>query len=152
MKKHLPRTMIYLCLGCLTVLVLSHPYTRQSLFGPKIRGIPFCAWQQDTRNGFSSNRWTPTFREKVFESVGIHASRFYIDDFRFPCGDPDMLHVLISLADDEDDEVRRWVALYLGRLPHQEEAIASLDRLADDPAKLVRDEARASLVRCKKSR
>ena len=154
MKKRIARIVVYFGLTCLTALVLSHPYIWQSLFGPKIDGVPFWAWQQETRNQFSAASRKPTTLQRAFATIGIGVHHQWIDGFNFAAHshNPEMLPVLLSLVDDRDEDVRWWVALYLGRMPVQDETITALNRLADDPSKLVSDEAGESLHRTRKGK
>jgi hypothetical protein len=146
MKKHVWRIAIYTCLICAPALLLTDPYMRQSLFGPKIHGVPTCAWEHDMRRRFSSNRNKPTFSEKMYATVGIYKSDYYIDGFSaLPRRDPEMLPILLRLSNDDDEQVRWAVAHYLGYLRDREEALAILRIMVNDPANQVRERAKTSL-------
>src|SRR5262245_54667846 len=47
-------------------VVLASPYPRQFLFGPKIHGVPLCAWQEDVRRKHAEHE-EKTFVQKVLE-------------------------------------------------------------------------------------
>src|SRR5438552_25941 len=132
MKKRIARIVVYFGLTCLTALVLSHPYIWQSIFGPKINGVPFWAWQQETRKQFSAASRKPTILERALATCGIGVNFQWIDGFNFSAHrhNPEMLPVLLSLSDDRDNDVRFSVALYLGRMPARDETITALNRLA----------------------
>jgi HEAT repeat protein len=57
---------------------------------------------------------------------------------QFNASDPEMLPVLLSLADDPDEEVRGIVACYLGVQPANPDAAKVLTRLLDDRSPHVR--------------
>jgi hypothetical protein len=150
MSRRIVRVMVYVGLVCLPFVALSDPFLRQSVFGPKIHGVPVYAWEHDARRDFSRSSARPSLYERVAGSLGFRVSPTYIDDFRFPHRDPELLPILLTLADDNDQEVRYWVALYLGNHPNEPKAIAALEELANDPVKLVREQAQKSLDQCRK--
>jgi hypothetical protein len=146
-KKHIFRVILYAVLIGVPAFVLLDPYHRQCIFGPKIHGVPVYAWQHDTRVWFGAGRNNRSLTDRALAMVGIHPSPTYIDNFMFPSLDPEMLPVLISLADDSDDDVRRSVAYYLGYWYSQEEVTTTLRILANDAVKGVSDQAQISLAR-----
>jgi HEAT repeat protein len=110
-------------------LAMAHPYPRQSLFGPKIRGKPWCYWESEVR-------WAAThLREdakrgpvdkKIRAWLGLH------DEPNWPggslCGHKEMLPVLLKLAKDNDDDVKAtatWAIVSREEL-HQEAALPFL--------------------------
>jgi hypothetical protein len=146
-KKQFVRVAVYVTVLGVPALMLSNPYYRQSIFGPKIRGVPVYAWQHDTRVWFGAGRNNRSLTDRALAMVGIHPSPTYIDNFMFPSLDPEMLPVLISLADDSDDDVRQSVAYYLGYWYKQDEVATTLRVLANDPVRRVSDQAQISLAR-----
>lgn len=51
-RRHLTRRRLLGFLAPAAVLfglLMLHPYPRQSLFGPKIRGEPWCVWEAEVR-------------------------------------------------------------------------------------------------------
>lgn len=49
-----------LCVGILAMLfafAMLHPYSRQSLFGPKIHGEPWCVWEEEFRRERNRELW-----------------------------------------------------------------------------------------------
>jgi hypothetical protein len=147
-QKHRWRIVIYVGLICLPALLLADPFMRQSLFGPKIDGVPIHAWRHDMRRTFSADRHKPTFAERAYATIGIeHSSNYCTGFWSPPRRDPEMLPILIGLSGDSDEDVRWWVAVYLGDLTDHQEAMASLNFMKNDPAKRVREQAIASLDR-----
>ena len=140
MKKRIARIVVYFSLTCLTALVLSHPYIWQSIFGPTIKGEPLWAWQQEFREDAGADPTTHSART-------VRLLKFDNEPFRWSgvFNDPEMLPVLISLADDPDERVRAHVANHLAYLPLEGD-VAELYSLAlDDPSQKVRQAAIRSL-------
>src|ERR1019366_7308351 len=123
MKKRIARIVVYFGLTCLTALVLSHPYIRQSLFGPKIKGEPLWAWQQEFRA--RSDSQPPTLVGKLLNILKIDSKPMrWIGTF--DSGDPELLPVLITLAEDGDENVRCRVANALRYVPPDDAKMALL--------------------------
>jgi hypothetical protein len=93
-------------------LVLLHPYTRQSLFGPGINGVPFWSWQQRYREAADPSEYDDSVLTKAARLVGIKAQeREY--DWPEPA---EMLPVVLSLLADPDAGVRGLSANALSRI------------------------------------
>ena len=130
-------------LGAVAALALLHPYLRQSLFGPSVKGEPLWAWQQLYRQG---NDVEP--RKDVYHRV------MHVITLRYPEAmrprvdrDPDLLPAHLSLRDDPSWRVRRQVAKDLLAHVPATEAIAALKDLANDPHAQVRLDAMEILAR-----
>jgi HEAT repeat protein len=138
MKKRIARIVVYFGLTCLTALVLSHPYIWQSIFGPKIKGEPLWAWQQEFRHRFHFKHGNPTHWAKALDFLGLDSKPTSWVGY-YPRKDPEMLAVLLSLARDQDEAIRCCVAYELGFMPAEEKMFVALMRLLDDPSNNVRE-------------
>src|SRR5437867_3950128 len=118
-------------LAVLVIAFFSHPYGRQLVLGPKIRGVPFWAWQQQFRK--HATRGDDDFTTQALGWIGIK-----LPEPAWIGTDPDMLPVVLSLADDPDPRVRSEVARWLGVVPRTAEAEETLIHLLDDPEPKVR--------------
>src|ERR1019366_9806046 len=146
MKKRIARIVVYFGLTCLTALVLSHPYIRQSLFGPKIKGEPLWAWQQEFRARLDSQ--PPTLVGKLLSILKIDSKPMrWIGTF--DSGDPELLPVMVSLADDGDENVRRDVAYALDNA-NPAGAMATLIHMLEDRSSNVRHGALSTLMHFRK--
>jgi HEAT repeats len=91
-----------------------HPYLRQSLFGPTIRGEPWCVWEDEVRRNAKPEEhqraWWTKFRLwlGVKEQERMWASREF---------DPELLQLLLQLSRDPDEAVRAHVIFCLDRNP-----------------------------------
>src|SRR5579864_2964072 len=132
------RILIYSALGTLVLLpslVLAlDRYTRQLFFGPKIRDVPFCAWQRSFRHYATDGVSSDDALTKALTRLGVRSP----NPEPWPWHQPDMVPVLLSLVDDSDRVVRCRVADELGILPSSTATEAALIRLMDDPHPRVR--------------
>jgi hypothetical protein len=105
-RKRLLRSAVYGTLAAAVLLFLAHPYSRQSVFGPTVEGLPLCYWQDEFRAFVDRNAPPPSIA-RIYRWLGI-------DRRDQPWGVPekasDRLIVLLSLADDPDAQVRMNVA------------------------------------------
>jgi HEAT repeat protein len=119
-------------------IAMSHPYPRQWLFGPTIRGKPRCYWEDQVRwhaTHFRDNAKRSHFEKRLRDMVeSEHES--------WPGGTlfnhEDMLPLLLELASDRDDHVRYTAgrAILHNEKLYQESALPLLRELLrdDDPA------------------
>jgi HEAT repeat protein len=135
-------------LGAILLILLAHPYSRQSVFGPKLDGMPLCYWQDAFR--------TDTQRAPVTESMAARAGRWFgfakRDSPRGMPSEPcDKLTVFLSLVDDPDPGVRESVAQHLGSwdFPSDQRGPA-LIKLLEDREGDVRAAAARSLRRVRR--
>jgi hypothetical protein len=102
-------------------LAMLHPYPRQSLFGPTIRGKPWCVWENAVRRGvFRENYQEPTW-VKMMRWMGVKHEKIEGDEL---FNHVEMFPLLLALAEDSDVEVRRDVL----------SAFLWCDQFLDDPA------------------
>jgi HEAT repeat protein len=139
-RKQALRIGVYVTLGVIVSLVLLHPFTRQAIFGPKIRDLPLCYWQDGFRRGEHRNANRDSLTTKVVRWLGLDSREDFVD---LPEGD-DGLRVLLSLVDDPEPHVREKVAFTLGRCA-RDDCVQALLRLLDDPEAKVRAAAASSL-------
>jgi HEAT repeat protein len=128
--------LVGITLAGLVIAFFSHPYGRQLVLGPKIRGAPLWAWQQEFRSWVDSEE--DGLLTKSLAWLGIKKSERHRS---WQSGDPDMLPLLLSLADDPSSAVRRQVAYELGFFPDSEDAVAGIIRFLHDAAPEVREQA-----------
>jgi HEAT repeat protein len=137
-RKRLVRIGFYSSTAVVLFLFLLNPYTRQSVFGPKIRGEPLCYWQHEFRRRFArSDYQTPPFI-KVIALLGIKSPS---TDPQLPGGGSDLLTLALSLIDDPNPNVRAAVAFNLREFSSSPEAEDALLSLLDDPDAWVRARA-----------
>ncbi len=108
-SRFLPRPLLILVniLALLFGLAMLHPYPRQSLFGPTIRGKPWCVWEDAVRHfvhiQFHDEVIDQTLSAKVRHWLGIkHQGMGWTELF----DDAEMVPLLLELAEDTDPAVR----------------------------------------------
>jgi hypothetical protein len=97
-------------------LAFSHPYLRQSVFGPAIDGIPWCVWENDFRIGAnpqSQGDWL--FR--MMRKIGVVNQR----DLGLPPCNAAGLPLYLHLAEDRDVKVRQIALEQFYRMPKEHE-------------------------------
>jgi HEAT repeat protein len=128
------RRLLLLVLGStlagLGIAFFAHPYGRQLVFGPKIRGVPLWSWQQQFRKHYANPN--DDFIANALAPFGVKRA----DPAWNP--DPDLLPVLLSLVDEPDDQLRAHVAQNLGYYPGSAPAGEALIVLLDDSSETVR--------------
>lgn len=142
-RKNRWRLLLYSPLVAVVVLFFMHPYFRQRMFGPRIKGEPLWIWQEELRAQVAQAP-PPTLWNKALAFVGINGQAIGWMG-AFPRHDPEMLPVLLSLADDSSEHVRRRVADQLRTMPDDERIIEVLLRMTNDPDMRVRQGAVQSL-------
>jgi hypothetical protein len=85
-------------------LVMLHPYPRQSLFGPMIRGKPWCVWEDQIRRAVAPRQ---SLFDAIAEIFGVLGDAEISDD-------PALLPLYLHLANDSAAMVRLFS---LSRLP-----------------------------------
>ncbi len=103
LRNLLSRRWLLAFLGVLVLLfglAMLHPYPRQSLFGPKIDGVPWCIWEDEIRRHAVPDRPTP-WLEKSLEKNGLLSGPRQVDRVH-------LLPVILHLANDSDARVRRY--------------------------------------------
>jgi hypothetical protein len=103
-------------------LAMLHPYPRQSLFGPKIKGEPWWVWEYKIRRALAP-------RHSFFDAMAINIGLVDIRDLEIPKlpDDREMLPFYLHLANDSDAMVRGFS---LSRL----ERCVQIDELRKLPA------------------
>ena len=135
------RLLLIILAGTLAVLVIaifSHPYGRQLVFGPKIRGVPLWSWQQQFRKHYANPN--DDYIANALVPLGVQRTEATWNP------DPDLLPVLLSLVDVPDDQLRAHVAQNLGYYPGSAPAGEALIVLLDDPSETVRHFAASAFV------
>src|SRR5437899_3102387 len=134
MKKRVVRLVVYSALIVVTELVLSHPYVRQCAIGPKVKGEPLWAWQEEVRCLALWDQRPPTLLSKVLHFLRLDSE----PKCWFDGADPELLPVYLSLADDNEEKVRASVAAHLGRMPADAKTTKTLLLLLNDKSSEVR--------------
>ena len=86
-------------------LAMLHPYPRQSLFGPTIRGKPWCVWESAIRNHAHHTKplWAELRDWVGLDDIGISQTEL-LDH-------AEMLPLILQLAQDQQDEAVRRLAV-----------------------------------------
>jgi hypothetical protein len=125
----------------LAASILVNPFFRQTLFGPRIGGVPLCYWQDAVRYRIDPSAYGDSFTSKVTRWLGVEETGTVCININ----GPDMLPVFESLADDPNPRVRQEIANWLGSPMWQGKSRPVLVRLLDDPEPTVRAAATRSL-------
>jgi HEAT repeats len=131
------RVAVYTPLAAIVLVILLHPYSRQSLFGPKIQGEPVWFWKERFRHRASGAANQRSLFTRLTTFVGLPSAPDVTASF--PFADPAMQAILIELLEDEDWRVRREAVLAVARPGLRAEARDALLRRLDDPAPEVRE-------------
>src|SRR5260370_18284078 len=84
-------------------LAMLHPYPRQSLFGPTIRGKPWCVWEAEVRRFVQREEYEKTLYAKTLRWMGVkHVPMDEADLFDHA----EMLPLLFHLTSDADPVIR----------------------------------------------
>src|SRR5262249_29690888 len=117
-------------------VLFANPYPRQYLFGPKIRDVPLCAWQEAFRRGVFvpigglAPDYEDGFWAKWRHWLGQGDASLKYDDF-VALTVPERELLLVNMADDELMPVRRVTAKHFGSFDSPA-ALAALLRLLED--------------------
>jgi hypothetical protein len=135
-RRWLSRRRVLIILGILALLfavLMLHPYPRQSLFGPKIEGVPWCVWEDEIRLGAHWQEHEKHWMTKARRWVGFRGPQApFVSKFR----GPEMLSLLLQLSEDPDPDVREYATVCLlndytirdrAALPFMRRALESAD-------------------------
>ncbi len=119
--------------------LMFHPYPRQLVFGPKIKGTPVCAWQEDFRSRNSGGFGDPereTFVAKILDwlNFGDH----FLD--WNPLSKEEKEAIYITLAADPSPHVRKAIVVELSEMMSKD-GIPTYLGFLDDPDLSVAAEA-----------
>ena len=84
-------------------LLMLHPYPRQSLFGPTIRGKPWCVWEDANRRQVVGGDNDKTLTAMLLRWIGVKHEPM---ELRTLLNHPEMLPLVLELAEDQDREMR----------------------------------------------
>jgi hypothetical protein len=98
------RVLVLLGAGALLCgLAMLHPYPRQSLFGPKVRGVPWCVWEAEMRRQTDPEGHGQLWSSQLRRLLGIKDDGLNPQD-EF---DPELLPLLLHTLRHRDAVVRR---------------------------------------------
>ncbi len=123
--KFLSRKGAFASLGVVALfigLAMLHPYPRQSLFGPTIRGKPRCFWEAEIQRHLPRE---PSFVDRAKNVLGMPRRNM---PWQEVFDDAEMLPLLLDMLDDPDNEVRHFALgnLTIFRSLQQETALPAL--------------------------
>jgi HEAT repeat protein len=112
-------------------VAMLHPYPRQSLFGPTIRGEPWCVWEAAVRRFAHENDLEQTWTDKTMRWMGVEQKIDPDDLFNHA----EMLPLLLELAEDPDHRVRERVlsTFFWADQLRDQSALPVLRRRLQDP-------------------
>jgi HEAT repeat protein len=113
------------------VIMLLNPYPRQLLFGPKVKGVPLCAWQEEVRHAafiLDDPDDEEGFVARILSWLSFGGERPNSD--RLSVAENES--VLITMAADPRPKVRSTVVLFLIKTKSAT-GIATLMNFLDDP-------------------
>ncbi len=137
--------LLALPLIAMATFVLSHPHVQQTLFGPRIKGQPLFVWQEQFRAEVIAVPPPRTLLDKVVAYFAAKRAEGR-DHGAFLRDDPEMIPVLLSLADDPEKSVRIRVAILLMSGECDERVVSVLVKLSKDSDGRIRHAATSSLV------
>ncbi len=109
-RKLLSRRRLLALLGALALLfglAMMHPYPRQSLFGPTIRGEPWCVWEDAVRHHVYGSQFEEPMSTRLLRWFGAGREECtFVELFDHE----DMFPLAIRLVDDADWQIR-WTAM-----------------------------------------
>jgi len=133
-RRFLSRRWLLAFLGALALLfgvAMLHPYPRQSLFGPTIRGEPWCVWEGRVRRDINWDEYERSLAAKVMRWLG---AKVEIMDANELYDHAEMLPLLLYLSEDPDPTIRSGVLsqFYFHKELQDKSALPTLrPRLAD---------------------
>ena len=95
-RKRMLRVGLYGSFGLAVMFVFLHPFLRQSLFGPTIRDLPLCYWQENFRRAARDDQGPVSLTTKVVRWLGFDKREQFV---ALPDG-ADGLRVLLTLVHD----------------------------------------------------
>jgi hypothetical protein len=107
-------------------LAMLHPYPRQSLFGRKIRGKPWCVRDAEVRRFVHQEEFNASLQGRFYIWLGLSTGGVTVDDLV----DPGMGPLYAELLVDPDSEVRGMVLALAARSEnlHQVDLLPALRR------------------------
>src|ERR1043166_481704 len=84
-------------------LAMLHPFPRQSLFGPTLRGKPWCVWEDAVRRNYNWDQHEKSSWTKTLRWFGVKAVEMDPNDL---FNHPEMTPLMVHLTNDPDPEVR----------------------------------------------
>jgi HEAT repeat protein len=126
-------------------LAMLHPYPRQSLFGPSIRGKPWCVWEAEVRRFVQREEYEKTLYAKTLRWMGAKHEPM---DEAVLFDHAEMLPLLLHLTSDADPVIRRGVLnqFFWRRNLQDESAAPTLRARLDDVDPHCRIEAAMALA------
>ena len=127
-------------LALLFGLAMLDPYPRQSLFGPTIRGQPWCVWEAEVRRYVHREEYEKTVAARLRRRLGFENDPIKGDDL---FNHAEMLPLLLALTEDHDPDVRRCalIAFITCDQLQDRSALPVLRRRFDDADRLCRIKA-----------
>src|SRR6266542_2241224 len=127
-RRILSRRSLLAFLGIVAVffgLAMLHPYPRQLLFGPKIRGRPWCVWEDAIRRFVHEDEYQQTLQAKAFRWLGIQTVAMDSGEL---FDHDEMMPILLNLTQDSDTRIRQraLVVLYFCKRFRKTEALPAL--------------------------
>ena len=110
-------------------LMILHPYPRQSLFGPTIRGEPWCVWEERVRRQFGAPPY-PLF-DRLQRWLGVEPKPLPLEEL---FDHPEMAPLMVALLDDPDQNVRLFSAgeIVVWQSLRDRSALPALHRMMND--------------------
>jgi hypothetical protein len=112
-------------------LLMLHPYPRQSLFGPTIRGKPWCVWEAEVRRHVHPAGRENMLLAKMMRWIGIKDEGMNDDDL---FDHVEMLPLLLQMVSDPDPAIRTdimWRIIHYDNLQHKSWVPVLRERLDD---------------------
>jgi HEAT repeat protein len=138
------RVCVYGTLGVFALLLLLHPYAWQTVFGPRVRGLPLAYLQDEYRQAVASRGYRNSVTTKILMLVKVKSAAPV--SLKELDNDDDMLPVVLSLVDDPEFSVRAAVARSLAKRPENTEACDGVMHLTEDASASVRRHAITALT------
>ena len=112
-------------------LAMLHPYPRQSLFGPKIRGEPWCYWEAEVRRHADPEKHENTVSAKLLRWIGMESEPV---GFRTLINHPEMLPLILEMLEGEEQAIRWQILLIFPMCEslHDPSALAVVRRRLND--------------------
>jgi HEAT repeat protein len=115
-------------------LLMLHPYPRQSLFGPTIRGKPWCVWEAEVRRFVHKEEYEKSLSARLIRWMGGKGEALSHKEL---FDDMEMIPVALHFLDDSDARIRTEALRAFRWYPslRVESALPALyGRLQDDDA------------------
>src|SRR5437899_1810670 len=109
-RRHTFRIGLYGTTAAAVLLLLLNPFARQSVFGPKVDGLPLCYWQDSFRRYVDPDANRDSATTQLVRWLGCGHDH---QAAGLPGKFADALPILLSLVDDPQPNVRAMVAINL---------------------------------------